>query len=59
MALIQDQQNRISEVVKDILLRRIDNFPELGAQIRNAPFHAAFLECFKEKIAPLKVEIPT
>ncbi|OIO48656.1 MAG: hypothetical protein AUJ32_00095 [Parcubacteria group bacterium CG1_02_40_82] len=58
MALIQDQQNRISEVVKDILLRRIDNFPELGAQIRNAPFHAAFLECFKEKIAPLKVEIP-
>lgn len=58
MPLTQDQKNRISEVVKDILLRRIDNFPEIGAQIRNAPFHSAFLECFKERFAPLHVEIP-
>lgn len=58
MPLTQDQKNRISEVVKDILLRRIDNFPELGAQIRNAPFHKAFLECFTERFAPLNVEIP-
>ena len=36
MPLTQDQQNRISEVVKDILLRRIDNFPEYGCTIRNA-----------------------
>ncbi len=58
MPLTHDQQNRISEVVKDILLKRIDNFPELGAQIRNAPFHSAFLECFKEKLEPFNIEMP-
>ncbi|MBU2495460.1 MAG: TdeIII family type II restriction endonuclease [Candidatus Omnitrophica bacterium] len=56
--MTQDQQNRIGEVVKDILLRRIDNFPETGAQIRNAPFHRAFLECFRERLEPLNIEIP-
>lgn len=55
---MQDQQNRISEVVKEILLRRIDNFPELNAQIRNAPFHSAFLECFRKRLEPLNIEIP-
>jgi len=58
MALTPDQKNRISEVIKDILLRRIDNFPELGAQTRNAPFHGAILDCFKEQFSSLNVEIP-
>ena len=58
MKLNQDQQNRISEIVKDILLSRIDNFPIIGAQIRNAPFHEAFLECFKKELMPLKIEMP-
>lgn len=58
MPLTQDQQNRISEVVKDILLRRIENFPELGAQIRNAPFHRAFLEYFRERLEPLNIGMP-
>ncbi len=58
MSLSQDQKNRISEIVKDILLRRIENFPETGAQVRNAPFHDAFLECFKDKLKPLNVETP-
>ncbi|MBI5213032.1 MAG: TdeIII family type II restriction endonuclease [Nitrospirae bacterium] len=58
MPLTQDQKNRISEVIKDILLRRIDNFPEHGAQIRNAPFHKAFLECFKERLGPLNIQMP-
>lgn len=58
MLLTQDKQNRIGEVVKDILLRRIDNFPKLGAVIRNAPFHKAFLEYFKERLKPLNIEIP-
>lgn len=58
MALTQDQKNRISEVIKDILLRRIENFPELGGQIRNAPFHSAILECFKERLGSLNVEMP-
>jgi len=58
MALIQDQKNRISEIVKDILLRRIENFPEIGAEIRNAPFHTAFLECFNDRLGSLNIEMP-
>lgn len=58
MALTQDQKNRINEVVKDILLRRIENFPEIGAEIRNAPFHSAFLECFSDRLGSLNIEIP-
>ena len=58
MTLTQDQKNRISEVVKDILLRRIENFPEVGAEIRNAPFHTAFLECFNERLGSLNIETP-
>lgn len=58
MVLTQDQKNRISEVVKDILLRRIDNFPEIGAEIRNAPFHSAFLECFNDRLGSLNIETP-
>ncbi len=57
MALSVDQKNRISEVIKDILLRRIESFPELGAQIRNAPFHGAIFECFKERLGHLNVEM--
>lgn len=58
MALQHDQKNRISEVVKDILLRRIENFPEVGAEIRNAPFHTAFLDCFSERLGSLNIETP-
>lgn len=58
MPLTTDQKNKISEVIKDILLRRIENFPELGAQIRNAPFHSAILECFRERMGHLNVEMP-
>lgn len=58
MPLTTDQKNRISEVIKDILLRRIENFPESGAQIRNAPFHSAILECFQERLGHLNVEMP-
>src|SRR3989338_109934 len=58
MPLTQDQKNRIVEVVKEILSRRIENFPESGSQIRNAPFHSAILECFREKLEPLRIEVP-
>jgi len=58
MALTQDQRNRISEVVKEILLRRIENFPEIGAEIRNAPFHSAFLDCFSNRLGTLNIETP-
>ncbi len=58
MTLTKDKQDRIAEVVKEILLKRIENFPVNGEKIRNAPFHDAFLECFKKELKPLKVEIP-
>lgn len=58
MALTQDKKNRIREVVKDILLRRIDNFPEIGAEVRNAPFHTSFLKCFSDRLDSLNIEIP-
>ncbi|MBI2630830.1 TdeIII family type II restriction endonuclease [Candidatus Nomurabacteria bacterium] len=58
MALTQDQRNRISEEIKKILLSRIESFPDLNTQIRNAPFHSAVLDCFKEKLKPLNIQIP-
>lgn len=58
MALTRDQKNRISEIVKEILLRRIENFPVVGAEIRNAPFHSAFLECFNDRLRTLNIETP-
>ncbi len=37
------------EVIK-VLKKRFDNFPENSQSNRNAPFHIAFLNAFKEKI---------
>ncbi len=39
-------------------MKRIGNFPEVGAQIRNAPFHSGFLECFRERLMPLNIKMP-
>jgi len=58
MSLNKDQKDRISEVIKNILLKRIDNFPDLDMQNRNAPFHNVLLECFKDRFKPLNIEIP-
>jgi len=58
MALTNDQKNRISEVAKSILLSRVESFPDETTKVRNAPFHEAFLECFKDKIKPLNLELP-
>lgn len=58
MSLSSDQKNRISEVVKNILLSRIESFPERTSEIRNAPFHEAFLKCFEDKIKPFKIDLP-
>ena len=58
MALPKEQRVKIEEVVKSILLSRLENFPDESTKIRNAPFHAAFLECFRDRIKPLNVEIP-
>lgn len=58
MALQEEQKIKIEEVVKSILLSRLENFPDESTQTRNAPFHGAFLECFKDRIKPLNVGIP-
>ncbi|OGI78654.1 hypothetical protein A3C57_01925 [Candidatus Nomurabacteria bacterium RIFCSPHIGHO2_02_FULL_33_12] len=57
MALTKDQKNRISEVVKKIMVSRIESFPsdELKGN-RNAPFHDAVLECFKNQFRNLNIE---
>ncbi len=59
MALSKDKKNRISEVVKKIMLSRIESFPSLELKgNRNAPFHEAILECFQEQFKNLNIEIP-
>lgn len=58
MALSIDQKNRIREEVKRILESRIESFPEMGSQNRNAPFHDAIMESFKEQFKEFNIEIP-
>jgi hypothetical protein len=58
MALSKEQKNRIKEEIKKILESRIESFPDLSSQNRNAPFHNAFLECFKEQFKELNIETP-
>lgn len=58
MALSQDQTNRIEEIVKGILSRRIENFPEDSSSIRNAPFHEIILKAFEDRIGVLNIKIP-
>src|SRR5690606_15139560 len=45
------------EVIRT-LVSRFDNFPEDAANNRNAPFHEAFLEAFKDKLEESVSDIP-
>ena len=56
MPISNDQKIRIKEIVKDILLSRRENFPEDSLTIRNAPFHSAFLEAFRDKLEAVDIE---
>ncbi|MBI4078964.1 MAG: TdeIII family type II restriction endonuclease [Candidatus Levybacteria bacterium] len=58
MSLPQEKKERISEVIKTILVSRIDNFPELNHQNRNAPFHDLILEAFEKQLKPINVPTP-
>jgi len=58
MSVSSDQQSRIVEVIKEILIRRIESFPLDASRIRNAPFHDAFLTCFQRQLRPYKIELP-
>jgi len=57
-SLSKDQKDRISEVVKEILTTRLENFPEPNQLIRNAPFHERFLVAFADKLKRVSVPIP-
>lgn len=58
MALNGDKRDKISEVIKDILLSRIDTFPALDHQNRNAPFHDLILNAFKKQLSHINVPTP-
>ncbi len=58
MSLAQEKKDRVSEVIKNILLSRIDNFPELNHQNRNAPFHDLILEAFEKQLKTINVPTP-
>lgn len=53
--LTQEQKNRISEVIKKILISRHESFPTPTAEIRNAPFHDLILKAFEERLKPYNV----
>lgn len=55
MPLSQPQKQQIKEVVKKILLKRSENFPDVNQVNRNAPFHELFLKAFEQKLGNLKV----
>jgi hypothetical protein len=56
--LNDDQRNRITEIVKKILLSRTDSFPTDNSTNRNAPFHDAFLSAFEEQLRPHNIPTP-
>ena len=58
MSLSIDKKDRISEVIKNILLVRISNFPKLNHKNRNAPFHDLLLSAFEKQLDPIKVPTP-
>jgi hypothetical protein len=57
MALTQDQCNRISEVVKSILLSRVDDCPELSTAINDAPLPSNIRDHLRD-LASLNIELP-
>jgi len=56
MPIIPEQKLRIQEVVKDILLSRVSSFPVDSISVRNAPFHSAFLEAFRERLEAVAID---
>ena len=58
MALSINQKSRITEEVKKILESRIESFPDISSQNRNAPFHDLILDCFTEQFKEFDIETP-
>ena len=58
MPLPDECRVRIQEVVKDILESRLEKFPSDAKANRNAPFHDAFLDAFREQLSTVNIETP-
>lgn len=58
MAINTVKKDQITEIIKRILTSRIESFPELSHQNRNAPFHELILQAFDEQLHNLSVPTP-
>lgn len=58
MPLDRDRKTRIQEVVKDILVSRLEKFPADASANRNAPFHEAFLDAFRDQLKETNLDTP-
>jgi hypothetical protein len=57
--VIEDaRRERIAHVVIQVLRRRFDTFPEDATNVRNTPFHEAFLHAFQNKLEGKVTDIP-
>lgn len=54
MKLPKEVEQKISEIVIDILFKRFQSFPEDSDKNRNAPFHESFLQAFCSKLEDLQ-----
>lgn len=58
MALSDIKKEKIAQVVIKVLHSRFDSFPLKDGDGRNAPFHTAFLQAFKNKLEDRVQNIP-
>lgn len=58
MSINTIKRDQIEEVIKKILASRIESFPELNHQNRNAPFHDLVLQAFGDQLRNLSVPTP-
>lgn len=58
MSINNLKRDQIAEVIKNILASRIETFPELNHQNRNAPFHDLILQAFDKQLHNLSVPTP-
>ena len=56
--LSDEQKNRISEVIKKILLSSLRKFPKVDQQNRNAPFHDIILKTFEKELQHVNISTP-
>ncbi len=53
-----EKKEKISHIVIKTLYAKFTDFPEDSSKNRNAPFHEAFLQAFKDKLSGKVSDIP-